>query len=137
MRQPTSGSHAEARAAALFVLYLDELPLHRWLEAARMNHASPGYAETDAILRAALQSFVSPAAVFETRNGVLAALQRFDSAEGRWLTRGRRSTQYLRPETERAALAVLARRHLEGDQFAALYAGFEPLIPAALLFGID
>jgi hypothetical protein len=64
-------------------------------------------------------------------------LQRFDSQEGRWLTRGRRATEYLRPETERAALAVLSHKHLAPDQFKTLYSGFEPMIPSTLLFGID
>jgi len=121
----------------LFVAYLQELPLHLWLHAARTNHGAPNPADADGALRTALRSLVAPADVLETRNGVLAALQRFDSPEGRWLTRGRRSTQYLRPETERAALAVLARKHITPEQFATLYAGFEPLVPTALLFGLD
>lgn len=134
-RAPHSNS-VEARPAALFVAYLDELPLRLWLDAARVNRRTPGLTEADAALRAALRSLVSPAAAFETRNGVLSALERFDTLEGRRLTRGRRATQFLRPETERAALAVLARKCLAAEQFATLYAGFEPLIPAALLFGI-
>ena len=128
---------AEARAAALFVTYLEELPLHLWLHASRINHGRATSADADAALRNALRSLMPPEEVFETRNGVLAALRRFDTAEGRWLTRGRRSTRYLRPETERAALAVLARKQLTAQQFTTLYAGFESLIPSTLLFGID
>jgi hypothetical protein len=35
-----------------------------------------------------------------------------------------------------AVLAVLVRQHLSAEHFAALYAPFEPLIPAILLFGL-
>ena len=85
----------------------------------------------------AVRSTSSRRIVFETRSAVMIALSRFQSGDGQWLTRRRGSTQNLRPSTERAALAVLARRYLDADQFTRLYAAFESLIPAALLFGLD
>jgi hypothetical protein len=70
------------------------------------------------------------------REGVLDALQRFESPEGRWLTRSRFATEHLRLATEHAALALLARRRLSEREFENLYAPFESAIPSALLLGL-
>ncbi len=137
MRASGDATPTPAKRVALFVTYLDELPLRRWLEATHTHHGDPRLAQAHAALRDALNAHASAEDVFAARNAVLLSLQRFDSAEGRWLMRGRGSTQDLRPRTEGAALAVLAHEHLAADHFAVLYGGFEALIPIALLFGID
>ena len=74
--------------------------------------------------------------VLATQAEVFESLHRFESAEGRQLTRLRHSTDNLRPATERAALAVLLRNDLTTEQFERLYAPFERIIPSVLLFGL-
>lgn len=125
----------DARAASLFITYLKELPLAAWVEAARWRALVPRMAEAEKALQLVVQH-IDAREVFPTREAVLDALQRFECDEGRRVTRGRLSTQHLRPATERAALAVLVRHHLSADDFATLYAPFEPAIPSALLFGL-
>ncbi|HEY9228074.1 MAG TPA: hypothetical protein VIP11_15565 [Gemmatimonadaceae bacterium] len=128
---------AEIRAVDLFVAYLYDLPLADWVEVARHHNEDRRTPHATPALSEALRRFVDPRAIFETRDAVLSALQRFDTPEGRRATRWRSATRHLRPATENAALAVLARRHLDADTFASIYAPFEPVISSALLFGLD
>jgi hypothetical protein len=123
---------ADIRPVDLFVAYLYDLPLLDWAQATR--HAPDKSASS--ALSEALRG-TDPRAIFETRDAVLSALQRFDSPDGRHVTRWREARRNLRPATETAALAVLTRRHLDAAAFAMLYAPFEPMIPAALLFGLE
>lgn len=127
----------EARAANLFIVYLKELPLQTWVEAARWRALVPKMADAERTLLAVIRQFDNPRSVFATREAVLDALQRFTSPEGRHLTRASFATDHLQPATEHAALAVLVRRHLSADDFGTLYAPFEPVIPSALLFGLS
>ena len=124
------------RHLSLFIAYLQELPLGSWVKATRQRARTPAEARAEAALQAAVSQLRDPEAVFAARESVLSVLERFDSLEGRLLTKGRTATRTLRPETERAALAVLVRHELSSEQFALLYSAFEPLVPAALLFGI-
>lgn len=138
-RRTALASHAAVDRGHLdlFISYLQELPLGTWVNATRRHKPDDHEASAEAALTAALHEVRDPDAVFAAREAVLSALERFDTAEGRSLTRGRPSTRNLRPETERAALAVLVRPQLTPDHFRRLYSAFEPLIPATLLFGID
>jgi hypothetical protein len=122
--------------AAVFIAHLEELPLAAWLAATRQRQHVRDRAKTESALDAIIRGLPDQALVLTTRNAVLYALQRFASPEGRYITRVRRASEHLRPATEQAALAVLARDHLSPEQFTALYEPFELLIPAVLLFGL-
>ena len=127
---------ADIRPVDLFVAYLYDLPLADWVDATRNHMPHPASEAAASTLASALRRFTDPRAVFETRNAVLSALQRFDTTEGRRLSRSRITRGRLRPITEQAALAVLAHRHLDGDDFSALYAPFESRVPSVFLFGL-
>jgi hypothetical protein len=128
-------AHAgDARAVRVFIAYLKELSLKTWVEAAR-RRPFVRTSDADTALQVAVRQ-LDPRAVFAAKEGVLDALQRFESPEGRWLTRSRYATEHLRQATEHAALAVLARRRLSVGEFENLYATFESAIPAALLVGL-
>jgi hypothetical protein len=133
---PHPHSLADIRPVDLFVAYLYDLPLSDWVQATQNRHWDSSLDQAMSALSSALRRFTDPRAIFETRDAVLSALQRFDTAEGRRLTRSRIARGYLRPATEQAALAVLARRHLDTSDFATLYAPFESRIPSVLLFGL-
>lgn len=124
-----------AGPAALFLNYLEDLPLRAWLDAVGTPQVFRRRDPSAEALAWALAA-MDPNAVFEVRSGVLHALARFETAEGRRLSDGRVATRRLRPLTERAALAVLARDRLKADEFAMLYAPFSIVIPPVLLFGI-
>lgn len=130
--QPGSGR----RAVGVFVAYLAELPLASWVEAARRRPLIPKMTDAERSLQFIVRQLDHHRDEFATRDAVLAALQRFECAEGRHLTRTRLATEHLRPATEHAALAVLVRPRLSADEFATLYAPFEPVIPIALLIGL-
>ena len=125
------------RAMRLFVAYLGEMPLAEWIAATIHARRSPRLAAAHASLDALVRRATDHQDVFATMSAVLDALHRFECPEGRHLTRMRHSTDNLRPDTERAALAVLLHDHLATDHFALLYEPFEPRIPAVLLFGVD
>ncbi|HTE45940.1 MAG TPA: hypothetical protein VK636_11890 [Gemmatimonadaceae bacterium] len=127
---------ASRRAVDLFLGYLMELPLVAWIEAARGRRHVPGMIDAEAALRA-VERLDRGAQIFAVKEAVLLALQRFETGDGPRLTRTRFATEHLRPATEHAALAVLVRQSLTREQFATLYAPFEPVIPVALLFGIE
>jgi hypothetical protein len=127
---------ADIRPVDLFVAYLYDLPLPDWVQATRTSLRGAASEHAASSLASALQRFMDPRAIFETRAAVLSALQRFDTADGRRLTRSRDARRTLRPATEQAALAVLARRHLDAGDFDTLYAPFESRIPAVFLFGL-
>ena len=129
-----SNPGANDRAVAIFLEYLTEIPLRAWVEAARRRALTEHMDEAEQALHVAAQQ--SAAEVFAVKQATLDALQRFESVEGRRLTRPRAATAHLRLATEHAALAVLLRGQLEPMHFATLYAPFEPVIPNALLFGI-
>ncbi len=74
--------------------------------------------------------------VFETKNGVLEVLQRFECREGRRISAARSVADHLRPATEAAALAVLVHSRLEPATFTTLYQPFSVDIPSTLLFGL-
>ena len=120
----------------LFIHYLNELPLREWIEAARRRPYVPHIADAEASLASIVRDYHDRQAVFAAKGAVLEALQRFESAEGRQLTRSLLVTKHLRQTTENALLAVLLRKHLTPDQFASLYVPFESLIPSALLVGL-
>jgi hypothetical protein len=122
--------------AAVFIAHLEELPLAAWLAATRQRQHIRNRAKTEAALETIVHGLPDQRAVLATRNAVLYALQRFSSAEGRYITRLRRASEHLRPATEQAALAVLTREHLSPEQFSDLYEPFEPIIPSVLLFGL-
>lgn len=124
------------RALAVFVIYLKELALPAWVEAARARPLVPGMRDAELALHGLVRRLDHPGDVFAAKDSVLDALQRFESAEGRRLTRSRSATQHLRSATENAALAVLVRELLSDDDFQTLYSPFERDIPAALLFGL-
>jgi len=128
---------ADIHPVDLFVAYLYDLPLADWVDAIRSHTRQPKSDEVSSALASALHRFADPRAIFETRDAVLSALQRFDTTEGRRLTRSRITRSRLRPATEQAALAVLAHRHLDSGDFAALYAPFEDRIPSVFLFGLQ
>jgi hypothetical protein len=129
-------SDDDLAAMSLFIAYLKELPLSSWIEAARWRALVPRMADAERTLQAVIRQTSHQRRVFATKEAVLDALQRFESAEGRRLTRASYATEHLRASTERAALAVLVRRRLADDEFGTLYAPFEPVIPSALLFGL-
>jgi len=128
---------ADIRPVDLFVAYLYDLPLADWVDATRNPTYDSASEGATFALEVALRRFADPHAVFETRDAVLSALQRFDTIEGRRLTRSRIIRGRLRPATEQAALAVLAHGHLDRGDFAALYAPFESHIPSVFLFGLQ
>lgn len=130
------GRSSKREPAAVFIAHLEELRLAAWLAATRQRQHVRDRAKTEAALEAIVRDLPDQAPVLATRNAVLYALQRFSSQEGRYITRLRRASEHLRPATEHAALAVLAREHLSPEQFTALYEPFESLIPAVLLFGL-
>ena len=132
----SQGRPAAREPSVVFVAHLDDLPLATWLAATRRRQHVPDRKEAEAALEAIIRSLPDQALVLATRRAVLDALQRFESVEGRYLTRLRRASEHLRPATEQAALAVLARPDLSARQFGALYEPFETLIPAVLLFGL-
>jgi hypothetical protein len=126
----------ERRAVQLFLANLGEVSLREWVVATVSVPHGPDFTAARRALETALRRVRDPNVVFETTNAVFDALHRFESAEGRRITRLRRATENLRPATERAALAVLMRGELSAEQFSLLYEPFEPLIPAVLLFGL-
>jgi len=126
----------DVRAASLFIVYLKELPLQSWVEAARWRALVPRMADAERTLQTVIRQIAHQHYVFATKEAVLDALHRFETAEGRRLTRTSYATEHLRAATDRAALAVLVRRRLADDDFGTLYAPFEPVIPSALLFGL-
>jgi hypothetical protein len=130
------GPSPKREPATVFIAHLEELPLAAWLAATRQRQHVRGRAKTEAALDAIVRGLADQSPVLATRNAVLYALQRFTSEEGRYITRLRRASEHLRPATEQAALAVLARDHLSPEQFMDLYEPFEPLIPAVLIFGL-
>jgi len=121
-------------AVAIFLQYLTDIPLRAWVEAARRRALTPHMDAAEGTLHVVAR--LSATEVFAVKQAVLDALQRFESVEGRRLTRARYATDHLRLATEHAALAVLLRNRLEPSDFVTLYAPFEPVIPNALLFGI-
>jgi hypothetical protein len=124
----------DGRAVRVFIAYLKELSLNTWVEAAR-RRPFVRTSDADMALQVAVRR-LDPRDVFAAKEGVLDALQRFESPEGRWLTRSRFATEHLRLATEHAALALLARRRLSEREFENLYAPFESAIPSALLLGL-
>lgn len=136
MPQPTlkGAQGGDGRAVRVFIAYLKELSLKTWVEAAR-RRPFVRTSDADMALQVAVRQ-LDPRDVFAAKEGVLDALQRFESPEGRWLTRSRYATEHLRLATEHAALAVLARHRLSAGEFENLYAPFESAIPAALLVGL-
>jgi len=124
----------DGRAVRVFIAYLKELSLKTWVEASR-RRSFVRTNDADMALQVAVRQ-LDPRDVFAAREAVLDALQRFESPEGRWLTRSRYATEHLRSATEHAALAVLARRRLSPGEFDNLYAPFESAIPVTLLFGL-
>jgi hypothetical protein len=142
MTTPRSGTRddspgVDARAASLFIVYLKELSLDAWVEAARWRALVPRMADAERTLQTVIRQMQAERDVFATKEAVLDALQRFESAEGRRLTRTSYATEHLRAASERAALAVLVRSRLTDDDFGILYAPFERVIPSALLFGLQ
>ncbi len=131
LRNAQSG---DSRAVRVFIAYLKELSLASWIEAARLRRFVRSV-DAETALRVAVRQ-LDPRDVFATREAVLDALQRFESPEGRWLTRSRYATEHLRLATEESALAVLARQRLSAGEFENLYAPFESAIPAALFLGL-
>ena len=129
-----SNPGANNRAVAIFLEYLTDLPLRAWVEAARRRAHTEHMAEAEEALYAVARQSATDA--FAVKQATLDTLQRFESVEGRRLTRPRHATEHLRLATEHAALAVLLRGQLEPSYFMTLYAPFEPVIPSALLFGI-
>jgi len=121
---------------SLFLEYLQDVPLAAWMNVTRQRTHDAKYNGAVTALRNAIRELGESEPVFATREAVLAQLQRFDGVEGEAAGLSRRWTRNLRPETEHAALAVLLRDRLSADDFAELYGAFEPLIPAALLFGM-
>lgn len=136
MPSATRGQPAPRDPSAVFLAYLDELPLAPWLAATRKRQHIPNRKEAEVALESIVRSLPDQGRVLATRHGVLEALQRFESVEGRYLTRLRRASEHLRPATEQAALAVLVRPDLSAGQFAVLYEPFEMLVPAVILFGL-
>jgi hypothetical protein len=132
----SSDKPIERRAVQLFLANLGEVSLREWVVATANVPHGPDFTAARRALETALRRVRDPNVVFETTNAVFDALHRFESAEGRRITRIRHATENLRPATERAALAVLMRKELSDEQFAAMYEPFEPLIPAVLLFGL-
>jgi hypothetical protein len=126
----------ELRPAYIFLAYLREVPLRDWLVATFHASNPPELAPARAALEIAVRQAPDHRAVFAIQDATLNALQRFDGAEGRRLSRIRHSTDNLRPATEQAALAVLLRKELSAEQFSLLYAPFESLVPSVLLFGL-
>jgi hypothetical protein len=129
------GEGGDGRALRVFVVYLKELPLETWIEAARRRAVVPNMGSAERALHAAVRK-LDHREVFAAKEDVLDVLQRFECAEGRHLTRSRYATEHLRLATEHAALAVLARQRLSPDEFEILYAPFESAIPSTLLFGL-
>jgi hypothetical protein len=130
------GEGGDGRALRIFIAYLNELPLETWIEAARRRAVVPSIGTAETALHAAVRQ-LDHRDVFAAKEDVLGALQRFECAEGRHLTRSRYATEHLRLATEHAALAVLARQRLSVDEFETVYAPFETAIPATLLFGLE
>jgi hypothetical protein len=130
------GRSTTREPSAVFLAHVEELPLAAWLAATRRRQHVPDRKEAEAALDLIVRAFPDQTRPLATRRAVLDALQRFESAEGRHLTRLRRASEHLRPATEQAALAVLVRPKLSVEQFEALYDPFEALIPAVLLFGL-
>jgi len=127
-------SGANNGAVAIFLQYLTDIPLRAWVEAARRRALTPHMDAAEHALHVVARQSASD--VFAVKQAALDALQRFESVEGRRLTRARYATDHLRLATEHAALAVLLRGQLAPSDFATLYEPFEPVIPNALLFGI-
>ena len=125
---------ANNRAVAIFLEYLTDIPLRAWVEAARRRALTEHMNEAEVALHVVARQSATEA--FAVKQATLDVLQRFESVEGRRLTRPRYATDHLRLATEHAALAVLLRGRLEPRDFVTLYAPFEPVIPNALLFGI-
>jgi hypothetical protein len=125
---------ANDRAVAIFLEYLTDIPLRAWVEAARRRALTQRMHKAEEALHVVARQSATEA--FAVKQAALDALQRFESVEGRRLTRARYATDHLRLATEHAALAVLLRDQLEPSDFVTLYAPFEPVIPSALLFGI-
>lgn len=127
---------SERRPVHIFLAHLAEIPLGDWI--AVTMHAPRGaeLAAAQSALNAAVRRSPDHTVVFATQTVVFESLHRFESPDGRQLTRLRHSTDNLRAATERAALAVLLRSDLTTAQFGRLYAPFEPIIPSVLLFGL-
>src|ERR1700743_3596089 len=73
----------DQRAAGLFIRYLMELPLLDWIEAARRRGVDARRRDAETTLRVRLRQLDHHGDVFATKDGVLAALQRFECNEGR------------------------------------------------------
>jgi hypothetical protein len=126
----------DGRTVEIFVSYLSEIPLKAWVEAARRRLLTRRMAEAELALHTLERQSDDSSRLFAVKDAVLNALQRFECAEGRYLTRQRSVTDHLRLATEHAALAILLRNRLQAEDFATLYAPFEPAIPSTLLFGL-
>jgi hypothetical protein len=133
---PTERGTSSGRAARIFVAYLWELSLREWVQAAQRRGVTEGMNIAETALRIALRQLSDQRDAADATAAVFDALQRFNSDEGRRLTRSRYVTRHLRPATENAVLAVVVRPHLSAKDFATLYAPFQSAIPSALLFGL-
>ena len=100
------------RPTNLFMAYLRELPLRDWVGAVKPAESGSDFSNATAALDAALRDCHERGAVFGVRDAVFDCLHRFETAEGRRLTRVRHVTDHLLPATERAALSVLVRPEL-------------------------
>jgi len=129
-------SDPATRATNLFLVYLRELPLDGWVQAVKQRPRVPNMSKAEGALRLVVRQLDHRGDIFATKDAVLDALQRFECADGRRLTRVRSANEHLRPATENAALAILLRQRLSAEDFSTLYAPFETLIPSAILFGL-
>jgi hypothetical protein len=105
----------------LFVGYLNELPLADRVEVVRRRPLIRGMPDAERDLRIAVRELGHESDVFSVKDGVPEALQRFESSDGRHLTRTRSVTDHLRQASEHSGFAVLARSRLSIEAFETLY----------------